>query len=159
MQSKRFEKLLKNDLNYQELSKLDDDEWVLVNCNLIYYLVSFYQRQNRNELVKESLHLIQQHFDNLEVLNYYGIDERSEKLLYRHMAAKDAKVIFKPWEQDDKICTRKFAVLKDIDYRIPLSPSQMPELRKRYIQYKKKEAEDEKHQKELKYRIKKGYIV
>ena len=97
MQSKRFEKLLKNDLNYQELSKLDDDEWVLVNCNLIYYLVSFYQRQNRNELVKESLHLIQQHFDNLEVLNYYGIDERSKKLLYRHMAAKDAKVIFKPW--------------------------------------------------------------
>ena len=147
------------DLNYQELSKIDDNKWVLVNSNTIYTLLAFYQKNNQNDFVRNCINIINQHLDDLEILQFYGIKETSESVVFRHMPAKDAKVIFKPWEQSKEICSRPFSVLKDVDNKIPFSPLELPKKRQGYIQCKKHDKESEEHQKELKYRKEKGYIV
>lgn len=61
------------DLNYQELSKIDDNKWVLVNNNTIYSLLAFYHQKNQNDFVKKCINIIYQHFDDLEVLQFYAI--------------------------------------------------------------------------------------
>ena len=96
MSEELYKWLKEVNLNYQELSKIDDNKWVLVNSNTLYYLFSLYQRTSSNKMVNKSLHIIQQHFNDLEILRYYGIDETSELLLYHHMPVIDAKTIFKP---------------------------------------------------------------
>ena len=159
MSAELYKWLKEVNLNYQELSKIDDNKWVLVNSNTLYYLFSLYQRTSSNKMVNKSLHIIQQHFNDLEILRYYGIDETSELLLYHHMPVIDAKTIFKHWEKEEEICSRPLVVLKDVDNNIPFPPSKLPKLRKAYLQAKKKEQEWENHQKELKYRIEKGYMV
>ena len=157
--SEELNKLLyENDLNYQSLNKMDD-EWVLVNNNMLYYVASYYGRKKRTESVEKCLNIIRQHFDDIEVLHYYGIDETGERLMYHHIPAKDAKIIFNRWAKSKEICGRPLVVLKDIFNDIPFPPSKLPELRKKYLEAKKKEQKWKEHQKELKYRIEKGYMV
>ena len=84
------------------------------------------QAQNSgNDFVKKCINIIYQHFDDLEVLQFYGINEDNERILFSHMPAKDAKVIFKPWEHSREIYSRPFGVLKDVDDEIPFSPFEL----------------------------------
>ncbi len=58
-------------------------------------------------------------------MQFYGINEDNERILFSHMPAKDAKVIFKPWEHSREIYSRPFSVLKDVDDEIPFSPFEL----------------------------------
>ena len=42
MSEELYKWLKEVNLNYQELSKIDDNKWVLVNSNTLYYLFSLY---------------------------------------------------------------------------------------------------------------------
>ena len=70
-------------------------------------------------------------------MQFYGINEDNERILFSHMPAKDAKVIFKPWEHSREIYSRPFSVLKDVDDEIPFSPFELQKKRQGYIQCKK----------------------
>ncbi len=163
MPDELYKWLTEVDLNYQELSKIDDDKWVLVNSDTINSLLAFYQlsisSSNQNDFIRNCINIINQHLADLEILWFYGIKETSEKVLFRHMPAKDAKVIFKPWQHSKEIYSRPFTVLKDIDNEIPFSPLELPKKRQSYLQWKKREKEKEEHEKELKKRREKGYIT
>ena len=39
--------LRKNELNYQELTKIDDDEWIKVNRSVLYYLLASYRMKRK----------------------------------------------------------------------------------------------------------------
>ena len=147
------------DLNYQELSKIDDNKWVLVNNNTIYSLLAFYHQKNQNDFVKKCINIIYQHFDDLEVLQFYGINEDNERILFSHMPAKDAKVIFKPWEHSREIYSRPFSVLKDVDDEIPFSPFELQKNVKDIFNVKNRIRKVKSIKKKLKYRREKGYIV
>lgn len=143
--------LRKNELNYQELAKVEDDKWIKVNSNVLYYLLAFYQmKRKRSELDEKSIQILYQHFDDLEVLEYFGIDEARDDAFYHHISAKAAKIIFKPWEEEKEICGRPLVIFKDKDNAIPFPPSKLPKLRKKYLEVKKEEKKWEEHQKELK---------
>ena len=143
--------LRKNELNYQELTKIDDDEWIKVNGSVLYYLLASYRmKRSKSELDKKSIEILCQHFYDLKVLHYFGIAEAHDVTFYHHISAKDAKIIFKPWEKEKEICGRHFVILKDIDNNIPFPPSKLPKLRKEYLEDKEKKEKCEGHPKELK---------
>ena len=143
--------LRKNELNYQELTKIDDDEWIKVNGSVLYYLLASYRmKRKKSELDKKSIEILCQHFYDLKVLHHFGVVEAHDEAFYHYISAKDAKIIFKPWEKEKEICGRHFVILKDIDNNIPFPPSKLPKLRKKYLELKKKEKKWEEHQKELK---------
>ena len=110
--------LRENDLNYQQLNNFDDEELVLVNCNLLYYVASFYTRKlskdKGDEQVIECLTIINQNLECFEGLNSssQSINEINNSQLFHPLSAKDAKMIFKPWAQTNQICGRPFAILK-----------------------------------------------
>lgn len=160
MSKKLINFLRKNELNYQELAKIDDDKWIKVNSNVLYYLLAFYQRKpKKSELDKKSIEILHQHFEDLEALEHFGIAEARDDTFYHYISAKDAKTIFKPWEKEKEICGRPLVIFKDIDNAIPFPPSQLPNFRRNYLEYKEREKKYNEYQKKLKYRIEKGYIT
>ena len=148
--------LRKNELNYQELTKIDDDEWIKVNRSILYYLLASYRmKRKKSELDKKSIEILCQHFYDIKVLHHFGIAEAHDEAFYHYISAKDAKTIFKPWEKEKEICGRPLVIFKDIDNAIPFPPSQLPNFRRNYLEYKEREKKYNEYQKELKYRIEK----
>ena len=128
--------LRENDLNYQQLNNFDDEELVLVNCNLLYYVASFYARKlskyKRDEQVIECLTIINQNLECFEGLNSssHSINEINDSQLFHPLSVKDAKMIFKPWAHTNQICGRPFAILKNTDENKDLLSSELPVLKK-----------------------------
>ena len=61
-------------LNYKTLNKMKDEEYILINNNLLYYLLFLYQRKrNKSANDLQSIKILYQHFDDLSILEYYGI--------------------------------------------------------------------------------------
>lgn len=153
-----FEQRKKKTLTYQDLEKMADNEWVLVNSNGLYYLLSYYQGKSANTRNSQCRKILLQHFEDIKILRYYtGIDE--ENAMYQHLSVADVKILFRPWAKEKYILSRSFVALKEDNSKFQLLVSQLPELRNLYIQDKQLEEEKQKHQQELVYRKQKGYIV
>ena len=75
-------------LNYKTLSKMKDEEYILINNNLLYYLLFLYQRkQNKNANDLQSIKILYEHFDDLEILEHYGIYHDIDRQLYNQYAS------------------------------------------------------------------------
>ena len=128
-------------LNYKAISKMKDEEYILINNNLLYYLLFLYQRKrNKSANDLQSIKILYQHFDDLSILEYYGIYHDIDGQLYNHMQVKNAKTILKPWEKDKEFFKKLFV----IENNTPVSYN-IESLRERYSKKKKK----------LEYKIKK----
>ena len=150
-------------LNYRELEKIESKEWIIINSNVIYWLMSHYQRmlgknKNNDAIAIQCLQILHRHFQDLEVLRYYGINESHASCRFHHMKAEDVKMILKPFQNDDVFFNSGIEIMKDI-FPIPYTADDMEILRKEYSEAKRKERESIETQKELKYRIERGYIV
>ena len=153
-----FEYWTENALTYQDLEKMADDEWVLVNSNVLYYLLSYYQRRKVDTRDFQCREILSQHFEDIHILKYYtGIDE--ENAMYQHLSVMDAKILFMPWKEERRILARPLVVLKENNHKFPFSFSQFKKWRNSYIQEKRLEEEKESNQQELIYRNKRGYMV
>ena len=158
MEKNLFEQWKERTLTYQDLEKMPDDEWILVNSNVLYYLLSYYQRRNADTRDFQCREILSQHFEDIDILKYYtGIDE--ENAMYQHLSVMDAKVLFMPWKNEKRILSRAFVALKEDNHKFPFSFSQLKEWRNTYIQEKRLEEEKERNQQELIYRNKRGYMV
>lgn len=128
-------------LNYKALSKMKDEEYILINNNLLYYLLFLYQRKrNKSANDLQSIKILYQHFDDLSILEYYGIYHDIDGQLYNHMRVKNAKTILKPWDNDKEFFKNLFV----IENNTPISYD-IESLRERYS----------KDRKQLEYKIKK----
>lgn len=147
-----------NTLTYQDLEKMSDDEWVLVNSNVLYYLLTYYQGRNtgtENDRCKE---ILSQHFKDIHILRYYtGIDE--ENAMYQHLSVTDAKILFMPWKEERRILSRILVILKENNHKFPVSPCQFKNWRNSYMEEKRIEEEKRRDQQKLIYRNKRGYMV
>ena len=153
-----FEQRKKKTLTYQDLEKMADNEWVLVNSNGLYYLLSYYQGKSANTRNSQWSKILLQHFEDIKILRYYTVIDE-EKDMYQHLSLADVKIHFRPWAKEKYILSRSFVALKEDNSKFQLLVSQLPELRNLYIQDKQLEEEKQKHQQELVYRKQKGYIV
>ncbi len=155
------QKLINARLNYQELEKIDPKEWIIINSNVIYWLMSHYQRmlgKNKDAIARECLQILHRHIQDLEVLRYYGINEDDASCMFHHMKVEDAKTILRPVQNDDDFFNSGIKIMKDI-FPIPYTANDMERLRKEYLEAKRKEQKYVETEKELKYRIERGYIV
>ena len=86
--------------------------------------------KKKSELDKKSIEILCQHFYDLKVLHHFGVAEAHDEAFYHYISAKEAKMIFKPWEKEKEICGRPFAILKNTDENKDLLSKELPVLKK-----------------------------
>ena len=85
--------LRENDLNYQQLNNFDDEELVLVNCNLLYYVASFYARKLSKYKRDEQFSYVECWFEDDKIVKHYGlVGDKGDIKKYENCSIDDYKL-------------------------------------------------------------------
>ena len=136
------------ELTYQELEKMNDDEWILINSNVVYSLLAYYHGHQLDSEERKNLEVLTQYSEDINVIGF-GAHRNEEGAFFYHIPVGVAKIVLSPWKNKERILSRPYVIFRDLEQKIPFPPSKLPELRIKYHaflveQRKKIDQEEEK---------------
>ena len=142
--------VISQELTYQELEKMNDDEWILINSNAVYSLLTYYHSHPLNSEEIKNLEVLMQYSEDINVIGF-GAHRNEESAFFYHIPVGVAKVVLSPWKEEKQLLSRPYVIFKDLEHKIPFPPSKLPELRIRYraFQVEQQEKRNKKKKKEL----------
>ena len=119
------------ELTYQELKRMNDDEWILINSNVVYSLLAYYHGHPLDSEERKNLEVLTQYSEDINVIGF-GAHRNEEGAFFYHIPVGVAKIVLSPWKNKERILSRPYVIFRDLEQKIPFPPSKLPELRIKY---------------------------